>query len=408
MIKILIGGVPYGTENIGDEAILAGIVTQLRKLRDGLDISVITADPDGTGRKLGITGVELKFDPESGRPMWTEAVMRAYREADVFVHGGATGLHDYPMHLLKGFRVARETGTRAVLLGTGGGVYNHKFWPGRKTKLLALAKKCAFGLVDFRKILEARETLKYRRAIREGLERDADLIMVRDENTKQVLVSYGLDVGRVHVCGDAAYAMEPSGRDAVGSLAERNNLWKDDAPVVGVCISSQRKVADMGAVVRLCDTIIEKYGAHVLFVPMNPFTDDKIGDEIAAAMKQGDETRMLRGYVEPEYLLAFLGGLRAIVSSRLHLIILGSLAGVPAVGIGRGSRKVATFLARFGLEQAGEYDDVNYEGLAARFDEVWHRRDELSAIIKADMDAARAAFGRACKKMLPIFDSIEK
>ncbi len=408
MIKVLIGGVPYGTENIGDEAILAGIVTQLRKLRGDLDISVITADPVGTGKKLGITGVELRFDPQSGQPMWTDEIMQAYRRADVFIHGGATGLHDYPMHLLKGLRVARQTGTKAVLLGTGGGLYNHKFWEGRKTRLLGIAKKCVLGLIDFRKILEDRETIKYRRAIREGLERDADLILVRDENTKKVLVSYGLSPDKVRVSGDAAYAMEPFGLEAVKGLAERNNLWKDGKPVVGVCVSSQRKIVDMGAVVRLCDTIIDDYDAHVLFMPMNPSTDDKIGDEIAAATKHGDETRMIRGYTEPEDLLAFLSGVHAIVSSRLHLIILGSLVGVPAVGIGRGSRKVGTFMARFGLEQAGEYDDVNYEKLIEKFDDVWKRRDELSGIIKADMNAARREFGKAGEKMLPIFDSIKK
>ncbi len=405
MLNVLVGGVPYGTQNIGDEAILSGVVSGIRRLRDDLEFSVITASPEETAEKLGVRGINFSFD-SLGQPEWTDEIFDAFKRADLYVHGGATGLHDYPMHRLKGLRIAKESGCLAMILATGGGQYNHKFWEGRKTRLLEIARRATLGLVDFRKILEARASKKYRRAIFEGLNA-IDLILVRDENTRQVLLSYGLSPDGVGVSGDAAYGMMPAGDEAAARVAAENNLWDDDAPVVAVCISSQQKVTDMAAVVRLCDNIIEDYGAHLLFVPMNPTTDDKVGDEIAKEMKRGERTRMIRGYVEPEDLLAFLSRIHLIVSSRLHLMILGALAGVPSVGIARGSGKVATFQKRFGLDATGDYLTVNYEMLSRDFDDVWKRRDELSRIIVADMTKARKFFENAGQKIADLLHTLD-
>jgi len=51
-----------------------------------------------------------------------------------------------------------------------------------------------------------------------------------------------------------------------------------------------------------------------------------------------------------------------VVSSRLHLLILSSVVGVPIVGIARGS-KVDNFLAHFGLVPVGSVDDCDFDAL---------------------------------------------
>jgi polysaccharide pyruvyl transferase WcaK-like protein len=406
MAKILICGVPYGCDNVGDEAILASIVAHLRRMKDGLEIGVVTVKPEETAKKLNVKGIPLLFDPHSGRPLWTDEIRQACEWAHVYIHGGATGIHDYPMHMLEGLRIARECGCKTVVCGTGGGPYNHKFYEGRKTKLLGIASKATIGLVNFRKIAEGIVTKKYRRTILEGLNA-VDLLLVRDAETRRTLINYGMDGGKIHVSGDSVFALEPAASNAADKIAADANLWNDDKPIVGVCISSQKQVVDMNAVVRMCDAIIEKYGAHVLFVPMNPHTDDKVGDDIAAKMKRGGVTKMIRGYKEPEDLLAFLSRLHVIISSRLHLIIMGAVAGVPSVGIGRGSGKITNFLGRFGLQAAGEYLDVNYDLLSRRFDDVWNRRDELSGVINVGMKKAKDLFKESMRLMIPILESVK-
>lgn len=402
MAKVLIAGVPYGTGNVGDEAILAAIVAQLRALNvPGLEITVVTASPEATAKKLRVACVPLLFDKVTNRPVWSDEIRHACKHSQVYIHGGATGIHDYPMHMLAGLALAKECGCKTVVYGTGGGVYHHKFYEGRKTRLLLLMSKLTLNLVDFRKIAEAIVSKSCRRKIAGALSA-VDLLLVRDAETRETLTAYGMDPAKIHICGDAAFALQPAGPDAAAKIAAAANLWNDGKPIVGVCIASQKKVVDMAAVARICDDIIEKYGAHVLFVPMDPVTDVKTSDEIASKMKRGGETRIIRRAMEPEEMLAFLPRLHAIISSRLHLIILGAVAGVPSVGIGRGSGKVTAFQKRFGLDAAGDYLTVNYDILSRRFDEVWRRHAELAAIIKAEMQKARKAFKDASRLLIPI------
>ena len=52
-MKILLGGIPLGCDNIGDEAIIAGVVKMLKESLPGVELTVATADP-ATAELLGV------------------------------------------------------------------------------------------------------------------------------------------------------------------------------------------------------------------------------------------------------------------------------------------------------------------------------------------------------------------
>ena len=58
-MKLLLGGVPLGCDNIGDEAIIASVVTLLRSLFSDVEITVCTKDRDGTAKKLNVETAPL-------------------------------------------------------------------------------------------------------------------------------------------------------------------------------------------------------------------------------------------------------------------------------------------------------------------------------------------------------------
>ena len=58
-MKILLGGIPLGCDNIGDEAIIACVVKMLKESLPGVELTVATADP-ATAVLLGV-GVEPPF-----------------------------------------------------------------------------------------------------------------------------------------------------------------------------------------------------------------------------------------------------------------------------------------------------------------------------------------------------------
>ena len=55
-MKILLGGIPLGCDNIGDEAIIACVVKMLKESLPGVELTVATADPD-TAELLGVNVV---------------------------------------------------------------------------------------------------------------------------------------------------------------------------------------------------------------------------------------------------------------------------------------------------------------------------------------------------------------
>ncbi|MFH1550963.1 MAG: polysaccharide pyruvyl transferase family protein [Planctomycetota bacterium] len=407
MTKVLIGGVPYGTNNIGDEAILAGIVGQLRRMREGLDITVITTSPEKTAEKLNVRGVPLSWDEKTKQPLWDDKVKAAHHNTDVYIHGGATGLHDYPVYMCTGLRTSQRLGKKTVIYGTGGGPYRHRFYDGRKTRLLGRASKITLGLVDFRRIAEGIMTGTIRAEIVRRL-RAADLILLRDDETRKTMMGYGLPGDILHVVGDAATTVEPAKGEGATRIARENGLESISRPLVAVCIASQKIVKDLEAVSKVCDHIVENHGADIVFFPMNPFTDTEVGVRIRSGMSKKDSAHVLKEtYYEPEEVMAFLPGLSLIISSRLHLIILGAVTGVPSVGIGRGSGKVKTFLGKFGIEPAGDYDTVNYESLETRVDDIWSRRDELKPVILAAIKKDQDRFREVSGKIKDVFDALD-
>ena len=63
-MRILLGGIPLGCDNIGDEAIIACVVQMLKESIPGVELTVATADPATAGR-LGVSVAPLYgFMPE--------------------------------------------------------------------------------------------------------------------------------------------------------------------------------------------------------------------------------------------------------------------------------------------------------------------------------------------------------
>ena len=96
--RILLGGVPFGRDNIGDEAILQCVVQLIRQTHPDASITASTDTPEDTAAKLGILTCPLfGFEPPGYDPKELTRVMASH---DAFVWSGATGLSDYPDYAL--------------------------------------------------------------------------------------------------------------------------------------------------------------------------------------------------------------------------------------------------------------------------------------------------------------------
>ena len=206
-MKILLGGIPLGCDNIGDEAIIACVVKMLKESIPGVQLTVATADPATAGR-LGVSVAPLYgFTPEY--PVTHPSLATAFSRYDAYVWCGATGLSDYPHVGLGLLEVAQKAYVPTFVWGVGmDDELNPVFFKaaGKRRTLLRL-----FGLVGcYERLLRAR----LRRRIAETLPRCKG-VWLRDPQSAAMLASMGFryaDVAAdtaILLSGDPGRAVAP-------------------------------------------------------------------------------------------------------------------------------------------------------------------------------------------------------
>lgn len=358
-MKILIGGVPFGRNNVGDEAILETVVLVLRDVCPNAELTVSTDDGEATAEKLKVRTVELfGFEP----PYSEKRLREEIRNHDVFFWAGATGLSDYPEIPSAILRYARSQGKKTIVWNVG---MNDELNPakyrlgrGKKRAVLEVLRALSLGVWDGVRFWEARAEARARRAIRKALT-GADLAVVRDAPSREQVLACG--VTREVIVGADTALLQPEAPEPQFN-AEVERLCRSARPLLGLCVSAQRKMADEEKLVDLLERTVNEAGAGVLFIPMNPVTDAALMETLQEKLSPPvrEHTALLTGRREPAEVLALARHLSVVASSRLHLLILSSIHHVPLIGISRGS-KVDTFLAPFGLNAVGSVEACDFE-----------------------------------------------
>ena len=380
-MKILLGGIPLGCDNIGDEAIIACVVKMLKESVPGVELTVATADP-ATAERLGVNVVP----PYGFAGVPLDGFADTVRRHDAYVWCGATGLSDYPHVALDLLEAAQNSGVATFVWGVGmDDELNPVFFRvhGKKRALLSI-----FGLVGW---YERRLVERLRSRIAAVLPRCRG-VWLRDPQSAEMLAKTGFAGAKV--AADTAMLMGGKSGKVEGWKSGKVEGWKSGkvegwkSGRVGLCISTQRQVADLDGLRRLIDAV-RGTGAKVLGIPMNPKTDRALLERLGVECISGDT---------PEAVMEAAAKCDVVLSSRLHLLILAANVGTPGLGIARGS-KLANWLANFGRTVEGSVYDCDWQkatehvlsALKDRGD--WDSvRDDAYARLNARLEAARVEF----------------
>lgn len=384
-MRFFLGGVPFGCDNIGDEAILECIVSIIRRNFPSASITVSTAKPKETARLLGVDCVELfAFDGKR-----FDGLKDALKKCDVFMWAGATGLSDYPDTALKIISAALDCGLKTVVWGVGmNSVFNPAFFKlgGKKLFLCSVLKKMSLSMLDFQRIAEDIKIGGVKRRLRDTLSK-CDLIVVRDEPSACVLETCGLS--RIAVGADSALLLKPSPLEKTGLPANMiSTLKSDDFEKIGICVSAQSAIKRLDDFALCIDELLQKSSRRAFFIPMNPVTDFALMDKLRDSLKFRDRTFIVENCENPSDVEAIAEYCSVVVSSRLHLLILSANVGTPIVGISRGS-KVDNFLANFGLSSVGNVDDCDFDAL----------KKQVEGFL-SDSSEFKAECGLVCRRLL--------
>ncbi len=292
----------YGFHNLGDEAVLAATVQELRRLRPDAAITVLSASPDETRRVRGVESV-----PRAA----PGAVVKALRGTDLLLCGGGSLFQDatswrspwyYLAVLGAGRRLARRTAVHA-----------QGFEPPRRRVVAA--------------------------GIARVLDR-VDLITVRDHKSRAVLADLGVRRPRIVVAADPSWLLAPEW--SPGAEAERarwgGGRW------CGLALRPWGSGAAVWAAADAARAASATLGVQWALFPMHPPGDLAVAEAVAAEIGHG--AVVVRPGFGPREILALIGSVDLMVGMRLHALIVRRRAGRPdrAAGVrpeGPGARQRA-------------------------------------------------------------------
>lgn len=235
-----------------------------------------------------------------------------------------------------------------------------------------------------------------RRAFRRILS-GARAVMLRDERSLANATELGVAGDRLRVLADVVFTFaQPAPPPEPGAgeplrIAISVREWAHFARADG----AQRYVE---AIRRLCAQLVRERGAEVTFlstcqgVPAYWTDDSAHAVEIVTGLPADVRERVAvdRGFHRPEALLERLAGFDAIVSTRMHVAILGLCVGTPVLPIAY-EFKTRELFARLGLEHwVRDIDELAGTDLGTLFDAFWADRDGWRAPLAVGVERERA------------------
>jgi polysaccharide pyruvyl transferase WcaK-like protein len=350
MTKILITGY-YGLGNIGDEAILSGIISSLNAYVNDAKISVITNYPNETRALHNVLPVSQSFK-KGFMPFMKKQILRremlqvyqAIKDCDIFILGGGELLQDLKVYylpiLLSLVRLAQKKKKKTVIYGIGAGPIETK-----------LGKTLCKNILN-----------------------DVDLITVRDSKSRIALENCG--VQNVKQTADPAFAINVPHKGTINNILLENvvdreniigvtlhNLLYDDdiyrkSNGAGIDLSYRRKI-----LANIFDSIAEKYNRRLMFLP-TVGTDINGYMKINQFMSNRNKTAIIDHNSDFRYFLSLLSVSDVLIGMRLHSLII--------------------YLDIEDIDRGG----FN-EKLDDNFSEVWNNRSHYSSLLLKHSDRLR-------------------
>lgn len=307
-LRITLAGY-YGCGNLGDEAVLAGILDSFRdRALVGRDrFIVLSADPARTSAVHGAEAVER---------MRLTALRRALRESDALVLGGGSLLQD-------------ATSLRSLL---------YYLWVAR------LGLNAHKPLVLYAQGIGPLRRAVSRRLVRALAERAA-LVTVRDTVSRDLLL-HGLRAAcTVTVTADPAFCVseeaESQHEQALAESGVPHGDW------VGMAVRpSPGMAAPEEQFATLARAVAESAGMPVVLLPFDSRMDTELSRRVAARASELACVARLPESVPRA--MQVVGGARIILGMRLHACILGVARTVPVVSLSY-DPKVSSFMQEAGL-----------------------------------------------------------
>jgi polysaccharide pyruvyl transferase CsaB len=372
VLRIAVSGY-YGFKNAGDDAILMALVSTIRALAPGAEITVFSYSPAETRQVYGVRAVN-RWNPFG--------VIWALLRSDLLLSGGGGLLQDV-------------TGVLSICY---------------YLVVVLLALSMGKPVVYYAQGIGPVRT-RFGRWLTRIVSNRVDLITVRDQESKEDLLAMGICRPPLVVTADPVLALNPSQLDsaggaellealrlqaqlerkspdgAAGELPEPVSSGGEEKPSAELGNNRHR----LGIVIRdwsdndrykkciaaVADRFVRD-GWEAILLPFHYPADVQACKEVSWLMQ---EPSLLAGnWLTVGTLFGLLGELDLVLAMRLHAIVMASVMRVPCVGIAY-DPKVERFLDLTGQSNAGSTASLEEEQLYRVLLDTWERRQEITTYL---------------------------
>ncbi|MGN7471301.1 polysaccharide pyruvyl transferase CsaB [Brevibacillus sp. SAFN-007a] len=341
MSRILISGY-YGFNNAGDDVVLYGIISSLKREQPNISLAVLSNQPERTSELFGIEAYDR----------WSfGTIVRELSRSDMLVMGGGTLMQDV-------------TSPRSVL-----------YYLGIVTIAKLLRKPVVFYAQGFGPILKSLSRQVIKRVVNR-----VDVITVRDYESGEDFKACGVNRAPIHVTADPALTISPDDiSDTRGKELLHGMFAAPSKPLVAISVRDwKQEQAFKRTIAKAADWFILR-GWNVLFLPMHVPSDLAPSKEIMEQMTQTG-ARLLDAPVTFHDIMSVLKQCDYVVGMRLHSLILACMLRVPFIGISY-DPKIDRFVERAGMPNAGHVTKLDETRLLALLAEKIDRIETETEIV---------------------------
>lgn len=319
----------YGRGNAGDDAILEAILSELRQIDPDLPIWVLSRSPKATRRVYKVRTVYtfrfLKF-------------RRYMKRAKLYINGGGSLMQDV-------------TSRRSLWF------YLYTLSAAKRLGCWVMMYGCGIGPVHYP---------SNRRRVGKVLERDVDIITLRDAHSLRELEDMGVHRPKICLSADPTVILPAAPRPVIDSILEKNGL--DPAGrYLGISVRPWQGFREKAEVfAAAADYAYETYGLTPLFLPVESHLDTAASLQVAEKLRKAPY-RIIEEHNSSARSIGLFARMDVVVSMRLHALVFAASHGVPLVGVAY-DQKVSSFLDMVGQALHTDIEDLTRERLCGLID----------------------------------------
>ena len=326
--EVLICGA-YGKGNSGDEAILRSIIASMRSIDPLLQLTVMTRKPEETRLLYGVRAIYTFNVP---RFLFTA------KRSKLFINGGGSLIQD-------------STSSRSLYY------YLFTIWAAKCRGAKVLMYGCGIGHVH---------RPFNRRVARMVLDRNADVITIRDAISRTELSEMGITRPDVRDSADPAMSLTPA-TDSEACAYLRKHGLDPNGRYICFALRPWKDFSRYEAFAEAADYARERYGLEAVFMPIEDPTDMEPSRCTARLMNNG--SHLLPAPRHVELTMAVLRRMQMMCAMRLHALVFSAAANTPFIAVSY-DIKVQSFMEYVNNPSCCDLDDVSGAFLRQQIDRV--------------------------------------